>query len=500
MKTTFSEISIPGSGALAVFCFNGKVLAPTAEKIDAACDGAITRAMNAGRFSGEKGQILEILAPAGLELDRLVVSGLGKSEDADQLAWREAGGALAAHLNKSGAKAVSAAIDQIEDGALSATDAAAQLAFGARLRNYRFDRYLTAEADDKKPTLTEIEVLVEGAAQAREAFEPLDKVVDGVFLTRDLVSEPGNKVYPETFAEIAGGLSELGVEVEIFDEEKLESLGMNALLAVGQGSDRESRVVVMHWNGLEDDTDQAPVVFVGKGVTFDSGGISLKPGAGMAEMKWDMGGAGSVVGLMKALAGRKARVNAIGVIGLVENMPSGKAQRPGDIVTAMSGKTVEVLNTDAEGRLVLADVLWYAQQRFQPKAMIDLATLTGAIIIALGHDNAGIFSNDDELAEAFFAAGEKSGEGVWRFPLSKAYDKLIDSSIADMQNIGPGRQAGSITAAQFLQRFVGDVPWVHVDIAGMAWSKKDTATTPKGGTGFGVLLLNELVATNYEQA
>jgi leucyl aminopeptidase len=320
-----------------------------------------------------------------------------------------------------------------------------------------------------------------------------------VFLTRDLVSEPPNVLYPAEMATRCRALEKLGVTVEILTPAELETLGFGALLGVAQGSAREARVVVMQWNGGTEGT--APVAFIGKGVTFDTGGISIKPAGGMEDMKFDMAGAGTVIGLMSALAGRKARVNAVGLVGLVENMPSSTAQRPGDVVTTHSGQTVEVINTDAEGRLVLADVLWYAQHRFKPRFMVDLATLTGAIIVALGHEHAGLFSNDDALATQLANAGTATGEKLWRMPLGDAYDKQIKSDIADMKNVG-GRPGGSITAAQFIQRFIdtkeGPMAWAHLDIAGTAWATKDTPTTPKGATAFGVRLLDRLVADHYE--
>jgi leucyl aminopeptidase len=322
-----------------------------------------------------------------------------------------------------------------------------------------------------------------------------------VFLTRDLVSEPANVIYPETLAAEAGRLAELGVDVEILDEHKMRKLGMNALLAVGQGSARPPRVVVMQWNGANDSGGprSQPLAFVGKGVTFDTGGISIKPAAGMGDMKWDMAGSAVVIGLMRLLAARNAPVNAVGVVGLVENMPSGTAQRPGDIVTSMSGQTIEVLNTDAEGRLVLADALWYCQDRFKPRLIVDLATLTGAVIVALGHHRAGMFSNNDELAERLVQAGKAVGEQVWRLPLDESYDRDIDSDAADVKNIGGGRAAGSIIGAQFLQRFVNEAPWAHLDIAGTAWSTKDAPTVPKGATAFGVRLLDQFVSQHYEK-
>jgi leucyl aminopeptidase len=337
------------------------------------------------------------------------------------------------------------------------------------------------------------------AAKARSAFAPMSKVADGVFLTRDLVSEPANVIYPTSFVSRARALSRLGVKLEVLDRKRMESLGMGALLGVAQGSANPPRILAMRWDGAPRAKDRRPIAFVGKGVTFDTGGISIKPSGGMEDMKWDMAGAGVVAGLIHALAARKARVNAIGVVGLVENMPSGTAQRPGDVVKTMSGQTIEVINTDAEGRLVLADALWWCQAKFKPHTVVDLATLTGAIIVSLGHHHAGLFANNDELAERLVSAGKATGEAVWRMPLGAAYDKQVRSDIADMKNVG-GRDAGSITAAQILQRFIKeDVAWAHLDIAGVAWSTSESATVPKGGTAFGVRLLDRLVADYYEQ-
>jgi leucyl aminopeptidase len=377
---------------------------------------------------------------------------------------------------------------------------AAHMAMGAKLRVYRFDKYKTREKDDSKPTLKSMNFLVTDVAAARKLHGPLDRVADAVSFARDLVSEPPNVLYPESLAERCKRLSAFGVKVDIFDEKQLEKMGAGALLGVGQGSQRPSRMVILHYNGAPKAKDKRPVAFVGKGVTFDTGGISIKPSAGMEDMKWDMAGSAAVIGAVEALAARHAKVNVIGAIGLVENMPSGNAQRPSDIVRSLSGKTIEVLNTDAEGRLVLADVLWYVQDRFKPKAMYDLATLTGAVIVALGHEYAGIMGNDADLADKLIAAGEATGEKVWRLPLGEAYDRDIDSPAADVKNIAAGRGAGSIIGGQFLARFVNDVPWVHIDIAGVAWSGKDTATCPKGATAFGVRLLDRLVADNYEEA
>jgi leucyl aminopeptidase len=371
----------------------------------------------------------------------------------------------------------------------------AEVALGLALRAYEFSEYRTPEADAALPNRA-VTYMVRSAAASEAAWAPLAAQAEGVYLTRDLTSEPANVLTTTEFAERLIGLKDLGVEVEVLDEPELEGLGMRTLLAVGQGSESPSKVVVMQWKG---GGDAAPLALVGKGVVFDSGGISIKPAQGMEEMTMDMGGAGVVAGTMKALALRKAPANVVGLVGLVENMPDGKAQRPGDVVKSMKGDTVEVINTDAEGRLVLADVLWYAQDRFKPAAIVDLATLTGAIIIALGHEMAGVFSNDDALAGAFLAAAAAEGEGAWRMPLAPAYDGLLKSRIADIANVA-GRPAGSVTAAQFLQRFVKPgVPWVHLDIAGVAYVSKDGELAPKGATGWGVRALDRLVRDRFER-
>ena len=378
-----------------------------------------------------------------------------------------------------------------------APDLAARAAFGVTLAAYRFDRYRTTEKPDKKPSVAAVIVESADTAAAQAAFAPLSALADGVIFTRDLVSEPANILYPAEFARRVKDLERLGLEVEILGEAEMEKLGMGSLLGVGQGSRRESQLAVIQWKGAAD-PDTQPIAFVGKGVCFDTGGISIKPADGMEDMKWDMGGAGAVAGLMHALAGRKAKVNAVGVLGLVENMPDGNAQRPGDVVKTLSGQTIEVVNTDAEGRLVLADALWYCQDRFKPKFMVDLATLTGAIIIALGKDYAGLFSNNDILSNHLEAAGRAENETLWRLPLPSAYEKQFDSPIADMSNVG-GRPAGSITAALILQNFVNGTPWAHLHIAGVAWRKPShMPTVPEGASGFGVRLLNRMVADAYE--
>ncbi|MBI2586706.1 MAG: leucyl aminopeptidase [Rhodospirillales bacterium] len=508
MKIAFSDPGMTAAGALVVGVLEGNKLTASAKAVDRKTRGAVKRALKASRFKGQAGRTLTLVAPAGTRLERLLLVGLGKPSGLDDNALQKAGGAVYAALGTSGTRAATVLVDDVDGAALSADAMAVGMAEGAKLRSYRFDRYRTKPDKDDKPTLTALTLRCKGAAKARAAFKVRESVLDGVFLTRDLVTEPPNVLYPETLAKRAQELTKLDVKVEVLGEAQMKKLGMGSLLGVGQGSERESKLVVMQWQGAGKpgqgkdkgkDKDEGPCCFVGKGVTFDTGGISLKQAAGMEDMKYDMGGSGVVIGLIKALAGRKAKVNAVGVVGLVENMPGSNAQRPSDVVTSMSGQTIEVLNTDAEGRLVLADALHYANDRFKPRFIVDLATLTGAIIISLGDQYAGLFSNDDKLSEQLTAAGKKTGETVWRMPLGEAYDKQINSDIADMKNVSDGRGAGSITAAQFLQRFVGKTPWAHLDIAGVTWAKKDLPTAPKGATAFGVRLLDRLVADNCEE-
>ncbi len=486
-EIVFAKPALPKSGGLALLLAADEPLAGLAAGVEEATGGALGRGLAAARFKAKKGETVTILAP-GAGLARVVAVGLGKRDALTPLVLEEAGGhALGALLGD-------------EKGAIAADglapNLAAHVALGASLRAYRFDRYRTTEKDEDKPRLATLCVLGE-AVKTRNAFAPLKAIADGVTLTRDLVSEPPNVLNPAEMAERCRKLIDLGVKVEILGPRELRKLGFGALLGVAQGSANEPRVVVMQWQGAGGAKSRAPLAFIGKGVTFDTGGISIKPAAGMEDMKWDMAGAGAVVGLMAALAGRRAKVDAVGIVGLVENMPSGTAQRPGDVVKSYSGQTVEVLNTDAEGRLVLADLLWYCQEKFNPAFMVDLATLTGAIIVSLGHEHAGLFSNNEELAARLREAGEATGESLWRMPLGEAYDKQIKSDIADMKNIG-GRAGGAITAAQFLQRFVNGKPWAHLDIAGTAWADKGKPTTPKGATAFGVRLLDHLVATHHE--
>jgi len=490
MKIKFSDAA--SGDAIAAPVFDERALSDPAKALDAATSGALTKAMKASRFKGGAGDVLEISAPNGVDADRIVLFGLGKKADLTAGGIEKAAAGLVKSLLTGGAKSLSIHLEGLTDD-----EGVGRAGLGARLAAYRFDKYRTKLTDDKKPSLTSVEIVVDDLKAAKAAWKSWGAVADGVDLARDLVMEVPNVLGPEEYAKRCKGLDKLGLEIEVLGEKEMKKLGMGALLGVGQGSVQESQLVIMKWNGGK--AGEQPVCFVGKGVTFDTGGISLKPAGGMDEMKGDMGGSAAVVGAMAALAGRKAKVNAIGVIGLVENMPDGNAQRPGDIVTSMSGQTIEVLNTDAEGRLVLADALWYAQKEFDPKFMVDLATLTGAILIALGQEHAGIFSNNDELADNLFKAGKASDETVWRFPLGPEYDRQIDSPIADMKNIGEGRNAGSITAGQFLQRFANDKPWCHIDIAGVGMnaSSKDPRK-PLFGTGYGVRLLDRLVRDYYE--
>ena len=475
--------------ALALVVFEGAVLDGPAGQADAQAGGALARAATAQRFTGAKGQVLDVLGAAGAA-SRILLVGAGKKDGFDDVGAEHAAASAYNAVKTSGLTTL-----RVE---LPAGGSAAHAGLGVRLASYRFDRYRTKEPADKKPSITKTQIVADDADKALAAFAPLAALADAVAFSRDLVSEPPNVLYPAEFARRVKALESLGLEVEILGEAEMEKLGMGSLLGVGQGSTRESQLAVIKWYGAADKSAQ-PIAFVGKGVCFDTGGISIKPADGMEDMKWDMGGAAAVTGTMIALAGRKAKVNAVGVLGLVENMPDGNAQRPGDVVVSMSGQTVEVINTDAEGRLVLADALWYTQERFKPKFMIDLATLTGAMIVALGLDYAGVFSNSDAVADPILAAAKKVGENFWRMPIPEIYEQHIDSKIADVKNTGNGRAGGSITAALFLQRFTNGVPWAHLDIAPTAWTNKSPSpTVPEGGVGFAVRTLDRMVADSYE--
>jgi leucyl aminopeptidase len=457
--------------------------------------GAAQQAVNAGldrqRFEGDASSTAELFFDDGGSVRRLLVVGTGSGSPSE--AAEKLGGNAAAKLQTSGDK--TAVIDLTGLG--YDADSAARVALAAALRSWRYDRYRTTLKDKQKPTLTETVIVGADAGAEQRYTSRWEPVVAGSDLTRELVTEPANIIYPESFVErVKASLEGSGVEIEVLDKAAMEKLGMGALLGVAQGSIREPRLLVLKWNG--GGQGGQPTAFVGKGVTFDTGGISIKPAQGMEMMKWDMGGAGAVVGGMKALALRKAKANVVGICGLVENMPGGNAQRPGDVVTTMNGQTVEVINTDAEGRLVLADAVAYVQKNFRPSTIVDFATLTGAILISLGHEWAGLFSNNDELAGQLLRVGEESGDKLWRMPLAEPFDRLIDSPIADMKNVGP-REGGSITAAQFIQRFIDEgVRWAHVDMAGKAWSDKAGTTYDKGATGYGVRLIDQYVADFLE--
>jgi leucyl aminopeptidase len=490
LEIAFSTPSLPASGALVLLLTEGASLTGLASAADEATHGAIKRAIEAAEFTGKKAQSTTILAP-GAGLSRVILVGLGKAEDIHLRGAEDAGGTAVSHLSRETTAAIST------DGL--SPDQAAGVALGATLRAWRFDRYRTKEKPEDKPRLTSLAVLTAETDAAATAWAPKLATAKAIFLTRELVSEPANILNPVEMARRCEPLAELGLTVEVFDRADMEKFGFGALLGVSQGSINEPRMVVLQWAGKSGPGNKLndPVAFCGKGVTFDTGGVSIKPAGGMEDMKWDMAGAGTVIGLMATLAGRRANVDAVGLVGLVENAIGGNAQRPGDVVTSYSGQTIEVLNTDAEGRLVLADVIWYCQERFAPKFIVDLATLTGAMIVALGHEHAGMFATEDWLSDQLIAAGIETGEKVWRMPLGDEYDKQLKSDIADMKNI-TGRPGSSITAAQFIKRFTNGKTWAHLDIAGVAWSTKDAPTVPKGATAWGVRLLDRLVAAHYE--
>ena len=496
LNVYFQSTSGQREGALAVACFENQEFSQEAHAFDEAHQGILKKALKTHRFQGKSKELLALTAPADSPYSRVFVLGLGKPENISLENLQEAGGALAAALRGTPDGHLEIRLGGLSGGKYSGEEIAAHMAFGAQVRHWRFDKYRTKEAPEKKPALHTLSFILAEFEKAQNLYEPLEHLAQGVGLTRELISEPPNVLYPVSYGERLQELTKLGIKVEILGQKELEKLGMGALLGVAQGSVQEARVVVLQWMGAS--KDQKPLVVLGKGVTFDTGGISLKPSSGMHDMKYDMGGSAVVAGLLRALAGRKAKTNVVGVLGLVENMPSGTAQRPSDVVKSLSGQTIEVLDTDAEGRLVLADILWYAQDRFKPQLMIDLATLTGAIGITFGQHYAGLFSNDDTLCEHLTAAGKSVGERLWRLPLGEEYDREIDSDIADVKNLGSRGKAGSITAAQFLERFVNNVPWAHLDIASVTWSEKPLPLSEKGATGYGVRLLNQFIQDHYE--
>ncbi|MCX5493213.1 leucyl aminopeptidase [Kaistia dalseonensis] len=494
---SFHKSATPEAGTVVLFTDETLALGPSAATLGIA--ELFAKAAATAEFKGKSLSVLDLLAPANAAFDRLVVVGLGKAATLAELDWARLGGVIIAALRKGESALLFA---ERPDGTAISPDQLADIGLGAVLRAYTFDRYKSkknGEANGNgaatKPPAS-LGIITPDASKAKKVWASRSAVADGAILARDLVNEPANVLGPVEFAEKAAALEALGVTIETLTEKQMKKLGMRALLGVAQGSVRPPRLVAMRWNGSK--SKDKPIAFVGKGVVFDTGGISIKPAGGMEDMKGDMGGAAAVVGLMHALAARDAKVNAIGIIGIVENMPDGNAQRPGDIVEAASGVTIEVINTDAEGRLVLADALWYVQKEYEPRVIIDLATLTGAIIVALGHDHAGMFATDDALAAALSKAGEATGEKVWRMPLGAAYDKQIESKFADIKNTG-GRDAGSITAAQFLKRFVTDgTAWAHLDIAGTAMGSPQSEINRSWASGWGVRLLDRLVADNYE--
>jgi leucyl aminopeptidase len=494
-RITFAAPAVPTGAHAVLLADSSLALGATGAAIDEAAGGIVRRAAATAKFTGKLLASLDLIAPANVLVERLAVVGIGQPSEIAEQDWARIGGAIMAKILE--AKTTSSTVILEVPGLAHGPtpDQAADVALGLVLRAYDFDRYKSKREDDDRPSELAVTVMVADPKAADEAWARRAPIADGIVLARDLVNEPANALGPVEFAERAMKLADLGLGVEVLGEPEMRALKMNALLGVAQGSARPPRLVVLTWNGGP--AGEKPVLFVGKGVVFDTGGISIKPAQGMEDMKGDMGGAAAVTGLLAALAGRKAKVNAVGVLGIVENMPDGAAQRPGDVVTARSGTTIEIINTDAEGRLVLADALHYAIERFEPKFAVDLATLTGAIIVALGNHHAGMFSNDDGLAEALAAAGTATGERVWRMPLGPDYDKLIESKVADIKNTG-GRHAGAVTAAQFLKRFVGETPWAHLDIAGTAMGSPQTETNRSWSSGFGVRLLDRLVADKYE--
>ncbi len=483
MQITFRQAAGPGAARLVAQIVDQ-------DKLPEALERALLEGARAARFSGKAGQLFEGFVERDGAIVRVALAGAGGEGDGRPAALERAGAALAAKYLTSGETELA-----LDAAGLPPAELAAVLT-GLRLRAWRHDAYRTKLKDEQKISL--VDIMIFNAPEGSEAAWATEQaLVEGVEFTRTLVAEPANVIYPESFVErCLDRFKDTGAELSFLGEDEMRALGMGALLGVSQGSARAPRLLAIKWLGGR--KGDQPTVFVGKGVTFDTGGISIKPAAGMEDMKWDMGGAGAVAGAMLSLALRQAKANVIGVCGLVENMPDGNAQRPGDVVTTMSGQTVEVINTDAEGRLVLCDALTWAQKEFKPAAIVDLATLTGAMIISLGHEHGGLFANDDALADGLLAAGKASGDKLWRFPLSPAYDKLIDSPIADMKNVGP-RWGGSITAAQYLQRFIDEgTPWAHLDIAGMVWADKPGATWDKGATGFGVRLIDRYVRDKLE--
>ncbi len=500
VRITFPKTDTAPKGHVVLTVFEGEELGTAAKKIDKGLDGLAASSIKRDKnFKGKAGQTLSLYAPEKSKIDRVTVLGLGKADALDELKAEEAGGKLFAAVGKSGFKDIILITEKSK--ALKNELMAAHLANGFKLRSYTFDRYKSKKKDkDSAPELAALKVLSSHPANSKAAYNSLANVTEGAYWARDLVNTAPNDLYPESYAkQIKDELKPLNVDVEILDEKKLEKMGAGAIMAVGKGSERQPRMVIMRWNGATKKKGTKTIGLVGKGVTFDTGGISIKPGAGMDEMKMDMGGSAAVVGTIKALAANKAKVNVVGIVGLAENMPSSNAYRPGDIVTSLSGKTIEVLNTDAEGRLVLADCLTHMQSKYKPDVIVDLATLTGAMMVALAHEYCGTFANTDSLWAELEKASADTGEKLWRMPLDEEWKKEMESTVGDVRNLAKsGRYGGACTAAGFLEHFIeGDVQWAHMDIAGTAWIKSDRPTVPKYGTGFGVRVLHDWITQNY---
>ncbi len=496
MKIVFTD-KAPKSSLLVASVYEDGSFGSVTKALDKAANGSVKLSVDNTEFNGKAEKMLRLPSVNGLN-GQLILLGLGDAKNHTSLILEKIGARLFACLNSLREKKAVIDLSDIPGVKnLPVAECIAYIASGALIRSWSFDKYKTKREKDEIPVLSELVFVSPNVKESQKIFDKLAAIAGGSHLTRLVVSEPPNIVYPESMAKYAKELKKIGVKVQILGEKEMKKLGFGALLGVGQGSIRESQLVIMQWMGNK--FGQKPIAVVGKGITFDTGGINIKPSNGMEDMKYDMAGSGVVLGLMKSLAMRKAKVNVVGVMALAENMPSGAAQRPSDVVTSLSGQTIEILNTDAEGRLVLADALWYTQDKFKPQYMIDLATLTGAITVALGYEYAGLFSNNDKLCDMLTSAGETVGEPLWRLPMGKAYDKDVNSDVADVKNVGSGRGAGSITAAQFLERFVNKTPWAHLDIAGMAWDKAEKPLTGKGATGYGVRLLNEFFAKNFEK-
>ncbi len=495
VKTLFSNSLSSKSDLLIILVDSSLKLKGYQKDIDKDYSSLVSKTLKSNLFKNKKGKNIIFTAYRNSNSIQMMLYCVGKNSDLKVEDFDKLGGKLCSQvLGKYNNVSISCELSEDMNEYY-----VANILHGFMLRSYSFNKYKIKSKNKIQKPINQIEIIIEKKSKVKNLYIPLKALMEGVYLTRNLVSEPANVLTPKVLAQEASKLKDLGIKVEVLDLKQIKKLKMGALLGVAQGSSNEPRVVSLSWNGRSSNKKVIPeVCFVGKGVTFDTGGISIKPSGGMEDMKWDMGGSGVVIGLMKALAGRKAKVNVAAVVGLVENMPSGKAQRPGDVVTASSGHTIEVINTDAEGRLVLADAVTYAIKKFKPKKIIDLATLTGAVIISLGNQRAGLFSNNDKLAQDIFDSGEKTGEKVWRLPVGEEYDDDIKSAIADMHNVGSGRGAGSTAGAKFIQQFVQNIPWAHIDIAGVTWSKSDSDLYPKGGTAFGVRLLNSYVKDYIE--